>query len=307
MGKIIEVKRYAVILEKILDDHYPSSQDLLDHIEEEFKGNEATKIGHTMRTLRRDIKFLREEMKIPIEYSRHYLGYYISEDDSTWSIDNFKRLMQSIELYAALDTATGIDDIVFLEKRHYQGRNHMSVLIKAIKDLNPIRINYQRYEESRPIELKIFPYALKECRARWYLLGVKEYEKKLKTFGLDRICSIEILPSKFKKNTKINIKKKYEDLFGIVDIEELLVEDITLSFNYRDGQYVKSLPIHSSQKIKEDNQDKDEIIFTLHLKITEDLVLELLSRGKSLKIIEPKHLKEEICGIYQQGLDRYKI
>lgn len=307
MGKIIEVKRYAVILEKILDDHYPSSQDLLDHIEEEFKESDASEIGCSMRTLRRDLNFLRKDMKIPIEYSRHYLGYYISEDDSTWSIDIFKRLMQSIELYAALDTATGIDDIVFLEKRHYQGRNHMSVLIKAIKDLNPIRINYQRYEESRPIELKIFPYALKECRARWYLLGIKEYEKKLKAFGLDRICSIETLPGKFKKNTNINIKKKYENLFGIVDIEELPVEDITISFNYRDGQYVKSLPIHSSQKIEEDNRDKDEIIFTLHLKITEDLILELLSRGKSLKIIEPKHLKEEICGIYQQGLDRYKI
>lgn len=307
MGKIIEVIRYAVILEKILDGHYPSSQDLLNVIKDTFKDDDYSQIGCTKRTLRRDIKFLREKTGKPIEYSRHYQGYYVSEDDSTLSLDILKRLIQSIELYNALNTATGIDDIVFLEKRHYQGRNHMSILIKAIKDLTPIRINYQRYEDSRPIELKIYPYALKECRARWYLLGIKENEKKLKAFGLDRICGMETLPGKFKKNTNINIKKKYEDLFGIVDIEELPVEDITLSFNYRDGQYVKSLPIHYSQKIKEENRDKDEIIFTLHLKITEDLVLELLSRGKSLKVIEPKHLKEEICGIYQQGLDRYKI
>lgn len=306
MGKVIEVKRYAVILEKILDDHYPSSQDLLEHIEEEFKESKASEIGCSMRTLRRDLKFLRQEMKIPIKYSRHYQGYHVPEDDTILSIDNFKRLMQSIELYDALDIATGIDNIVFLEKRYYKVTDYIPTLIKAIKDLNWVCFQYQKFGESQPTERKIYPYALKECRARWYLLGVERNQKNLKAFGLDRISNIKILPAKFKKNPEINIKKKYKDLFGIVDKEELPVENITISFNYRDGQYVKSLPIHHSQDTKEENPDKDEIIFTLRLKITEDLVLELLSRGKSLKVIEPQHLVEKICDIYRQGLERYK-
>lgn len=304
MRKKVEIQRALWIYRRIQEGNFPSLQELSDNLKRKYKKDNS--VGWSKRTVQRDFDIISELMHVTIKYSKYNDGYYIIKDEASWPDEFLGRLIESFDLYNALDTATGVNDIVFLEKRKYTGTENMTPLIKAIKNLTPVCFLYLKYGESKPTERKIYPYALKECRDRWYLLGTEKDQKYLKAFGLERISDIKITTEEFKKNPEINIDEKYEGLFGIVDKEELPVEDITISFNYRDGQYVKSLPIHHSQDTKEDNPDKDEIIFTLRLKITEDLVLELLSRGKSLKVIEPRHLVEKICDIYRQGLERYK-
>lgn len=304
MRKHAEIQRALLIYQYILDGDYPSLQVLSDKLKDKYK--KESFVGWSKRTVQRDFHIISELMHVTIKHSKYNDGYYIIKDEASKPDEFLGRLIESFDLYNALDTPTGVNDIVFLEKRGYTGTENMTPLIKAIKNLTPVCFQYLKYGESKPTERKIYPYALKECRARWYLLGTEKDQKYLKAFGLERISDIKITTEEFKKNPEINIDEKYEGLFGIVDKEELPVEDITISFNYRDGQYVKSLPIHRSQVPIEENPDKDEIIFTLCLKITEDLVLELLSRGKSLKVIEPQHLVEKICDIYQQGLERYK-
>lgn len=304
MRKHAEIQRAILIYRSIQKGTFNSIKQMVDFLEDIYK-NDPT-VGCSKKTVLRDIEFLNELMHVSIEYSKKLKKYQIIKNKASKQDDFLGRLIESFDLYNALNTATGVNDIVFLEKRKYTGTGNMTPLIKAIKNLTPVCFQYLKYGESKPTERKIYPYALKECRDRWYLLGTEKDKKYLKAFGLERISDIKITTEEFKKNPEINIDEKYEGLFGIVDKEELPVEDITISFNYRDGQYVKSLPIHHSQDTKEDNPDKDEIIFTLRLKITEDLVLELLSRGKSLKVIEPQHLVEKICDIYRQGLERYK-
>ena len=78
-------------------------------------------------------------------------------------------------------------------------------------------------------------------------------------------------------------------------------KNIILSFDPFNGNYIKSYPLHKSQKILMD--DDKELRISLFLHETYDLVMELLSYGDNVKVIQPQSLinviKERIKNLNQ--------
>jgi predicted DNA-binding transcriptional regulator YafY len=64
------------------------------------------------------------------------------------------------------------------------------------------------------------------------------------------------------------------------------------------------LPLHHSQKIIFENET--ECVIELYMSPTYDFVMELLSMGAEVKVIEPKILQEEIRGKLEATLGLYK-
>lgn len=69
------------------------------------------------------------------------------------------------------------------------------------------------------------------------------------------------------------------------------------------GKYIKALPFHHSQQIIKD--DENEMIIRLFLVPTYDFVQEILSKGKTIKILQPQSLIDEVKQIYQAALEQY--
>ncbi|MCM1031132.1 MAG: WYL domain-containing protein, partial [Oscillibacter sp.] len=181
------------------------------------------------------------------------------------------------------------------------GTEHLYGLIQAIKNRHKIEISYRKFNDSETTRRVVTPYALKECRGRWYLLG---YENGLKTFGLERIQHFTILHEHFRLENVPPVDELFRNSFGIILREDLPVEKIVLAFDQYDGAYLKSFPLHHSQKILTDN-DK-ECVIQLELKITSDFIMEILSRSNSLQVIAPQSLKEHIHRIFEKAAERNK-
>ena len=147
----------------------------------------------------------------------------------------------------------------------------------------------------------MLPHYLKESNQRWYLLA---YDGAvMKTFGVDRIRSLDVLEDKmFERNTDINVADLFRDCYGLWNDPSMPVEDIELRYDALDGRFVKSAPIHHSQRILADTPD--ELRISLRLRITNDFVMELLSRSRSLEVIKPQHLRERIRHVYEEALKR---
>ena len=303
MGKLNAIQRYLLIIRKIKSTPYITLENLQQEIAGELLKHGNDKHNFSTRTLKRDIRDIRTELNIPVTYSRSENGYYFPATE-IWSPDNIERLLEPFDILNSLNCETGLNHIVFPEHKTFIGTENLLPAIQAIKDNRPVRFRYQKYSEDTPSVRVVHPYAVKECRFRWYLLGIEEGNTELKTFGLDRITQLEFLPGKFKRDTTIDIKNRFNDLFGILGSDTLPVEDLILSFDSRDGKYLKSVPLHHSQEIIRDCPSENEFIIRLHVKITRDLIMELLSRSRSLKVIRPLHLKDSICKIYQKALKR---
>jgi predicted DNA-binding transcriptional regulator YafY len=80
-------------------------------------------------------------------------------------------------------------------------------------------------------------------------------------------------------------------------------KEIILSFDPDQGKYIKTLPLHESQQILIDKEDKLQIKLTLY--ITYDFIMELLSHGEKVKVLKPGSLADEIKAIHQKAFEKY--
>ena len=155
--------------------------------------------------------------------------------------------------------------------------------------------------DDQQVKKKVLPHFLKESNQRWYLLA---YEgDTLKTFGVDRIRNLHVLDNEhFRRDTSIDVQALFHDCYGIWDQADIPVEDIELRYDALDGKFLKSVPLHHSQVVLADTPEEFRI--ALRLRITNDFVMELLSRSRSLEIIRPLHLCERVRHIYEAALRR---
>jgi predicted DNA-binding transcriptional regulator YafY len=97
--------------------------------------------------------------------------------------------------------------------------------------------------------------------------------------------------------------KQFDYCFGILSPNAEKPSEVILSFDPFQGKYIKSLPLHATQKIILDNEDELRIRLTVYL--THDFLMELLSYGDTVKVLQPTQLIEELKEIYKGALGQY--
>ena len=129
-----------------------------------------------------------------------------------------------------------------------------------------------------------------------------EKDNKVKTFGLDRISKIKLLESTFIPSSKFEPDIFFKYSFGITAVEQK-PQKIILRFNAGQGNYIKSQPLHQSQKIIEDNQDF--LLISLKLQSSPELIMQLMSFGNKVKIVEPSSLAEAVLAELKKAIKNY--
>jgi proteasome accessory factor B len=301
MSKKQFLKRYSLIINK-LRKNASSFEEIQKYlVEQSINDEESYEIS--IRTFQREIKEIASTHGIEISYNRSQGVYEIVYDGNE---ERNERLMENFEIIDALKISTHLSNHLILEKRKPLGTNNMNYLIHSIKNRNEISFSYSKYwtEELVDTQRKVQPLALKEARYRWYLVAKDMKDNRIKTFGLDRISTLEITNLKFIFPENYNPEEIFRNSFGIINDDHKEPQKIVLSFSFEQGKYIKSLPLHHSQK--ELNSDESEYRVELFLQPTYDFVMELLSIGAEVKVIEPESLKKEMIEKLEATLMRYK-
>ena len=111
----------------------------------------------------------------------------------------------------------------------------------------------------------------------------------VKTFGLDRISNLKITETKFKP-LAFNVEKEFQHAFGVETYEG--AEKVLLEFSKQQGNYIKTFPLHESQRIVEETEDS--VILEIFIHTTNDIKMELLKYGSDVKVLSPISLQNEI-------------
>ena len=110
---------------------------------------------------------------------------------------------------------------------------------------------------------------------------------------------------KFRRNNAIDIPALFRECYGIWNDIRDPVEDIVLRYDSLDGSFVRSLPLHPSQETE--TEADGHVVVRLKLRITNDVVMALLARSRSLEVLEPLSLRKRLHDVYQQALERNRI
>lgn len=305
MSKRGYISRYLLILKKLKVKPYSTYEELQAYIENQFDylqmQDDTLNIGFSKRTLQRDIKEIRNVFGIDIEYSKSQKGYFISQNENENM--NFQRMMEAFDMFNSLNLAQDLTPFIHLEKRRPQGTDNLYGLLHAIKNRLQIKFTYQKFWEEELSQRLVEPYALKEFKNRWYIMAKDSKDNNIKSFALDRLTNLEITNQTYQYPDNYSIEQSYRYCFGIISPNDEEPQDIILSFDPFQGKYIKTLPLHDTQQVLVDNDEEMKI--KLKLCLTHDLVMELLSFGDNMKVIEPKSLADQIKQAHEKAYRQY--
>lgn len=174
-----------------------------------------------------------------------------------------------------------------------------------MKHGNLVNITYQSYWRKNSNTFDVEPYCVKLFKQRWYLIARSPYYDKVMTYALDRILDLEVLADeKFSMPDTFIPSEFFEEYYGVVFDKDLAVEKIKLKVSADQANYLRSLPLHHSQR---EMQTTDKYsIFELELCPTYDFYQEILRNGEKVEVLEPLWLRKEIAGEIENMWNKYK-
>lgn len=297
MSSLNHLRRLYILAEKLHANtgKVLTKEDLITHIQNVTGDRDPISI----RTFTRDIRDLRTA-PFDLEIDHDITTGYQLKENSGKDFD-YRHLIEPFHVFNAFHANADSTNIIFPERYSETGASYLSQVLSAIKSTKRVEFQYEKHG-GEPVVRKVEPYAIKQAKGIWYLVGKELPSMEMRTFGLDRFTSFTITNKAFKIDPKVDIKEKFKNSFGIYSSEEYKVETVILEFDKSDGYYLKNMPLHSTQEILEDTDAVFRI--KLELRITEDFVMAIMSRSWSLRIVEPLHLRERLAGIYNAAMER---
>ena len=301
MSKRTFFNRYIWLFDLIKNNSYITLNEIIEKYNNSILWNDET-VGFSKRTFHRDINEIEELFGVEIEYDNVNKGYYI---DNEIIQENTSLLIESHRIINTLEQFKEISKYISAGF-HNTGSEHLSAILCAIKNKSTIEFSYYKYVGGELSEREIEPYFVKEFKFRWYIIGKDINDKQVKTFALERIKSNTLI---IKTNTTYQIPKDinpdsfFDDSFGIFKLQNTEPELVELSFSPLKGKFIKSVPLHKSQKILVDNET--ELRIHLQLQITHDFIMEILSHGCDVVVLKPSGLAERIKNEQEQSIKHY--
>jgi predicted DNA-binding transcriptional regulator YafY len=106
---------------------------------------------------------------------------------------------------------------------------------------------------------------------------------------MDRISNLKVTDAKFKP-IAYNVEKEFKHALGVETYAP--AEKVVLEFSKQQGNYIKTFPLHESQRILE--EIKDTVLVEIYIHTTNDIQMELLKYGSDVKVLSPISLQNEI-------------
>ena len=301
MSKYLQFRRYYFIIEKLKSKPFTSFEE----INETLAGHD---IEITKRTLQRDLQTIRNEFLIEIPYDRKQNGYYIDYEESlSEDIESFVHFLEIVNTADLLvnnlsEDKNTLRHISFDSVGNLRGINVLKPVLQAIQDQNIITFDHLSYQTGEITRYSLKPYGLREYLNRWYVVGIAEGESDLWKFGVDRIENLSITSDVFQRVTGRNPHELFEQIIG-VEISDKEVQRVVLSFDPQQGKYVKSLKLHRSQLVLQD--DENELRIQLLVRPNFELIQNILMHGSLVTVLEPDWLREKLIRIYKSALRNY--
>lgn len=183
-----------------------------------------------------------------------------------------------------------------------EGLEHIQAICDAITNKYPIKLTYQAYHSQEHV-IHVHPYHLKQYNNRWFLIGKPENYNGFHNYAIDRILSIEHLSKKYIE-TDVDFEDYFYDVVG-VSVPDTPIERVELLVKKRRYPYIKTKPLHCTQKHLKEKDTEDFICLEIKVKPNRELITLILSFGPDIVVVNPIKLRENILNAVKEMYDSY--
>lgn len=291
--------------------------DLVEACSDALYDYEGICKGVSLRTVQNDIQLMRSDKlgyNAPIEVYDHKYYRYADADYSITNMplsqSDYEVMQEAVDLLRQLedfDQFAEMSDVVsrlqdklsITQKRrrpiihidsvpNLRGLRLLSPLYNFIARRQTLRIEYQPFSAREPMTFTLYPYLLKEFRNRWFLFGSKTTDLVLYNLALDRIHSVEPCDEPYRENPDFDVSHFFDDVIGVSKNLHAQPRQVSFWATSEQSQYIKTKPLHPSQRLVSTNPADHSCIFSIRVVINFELYSVLMSYGPGIRVLSPR-------------------
>ena len=286
------------------------------------------------RTVMRDLEFMRDRLRLPIQFDRHRRGFHYTEP-----VDQFPHLAFSeAELFAllvahkaiALYSNTPFQKPLASAFRRLIARldssaqyalttleqgfafrpfapedndlKNFEVLTRALKEHRLLKFQYRNLGSAKAQSRLVQPYTLGYVEGHWYLFAFDVHRQAIRTFALPRLRSPRLTPKRFAMPKDFNLNEYLKGSLSVFKGEEDY--EIVVEFDPWAADLVRGRQWHASQEIIE--LPNRQLRLRLRLNNVNEAERWILSWGQHATVIRPEALARRLCDTTAAMHTRYQ-
>ena len=287
----------------------------------------------SVKTIQRDLDYLKYELDAPVEYDSAHRGFYyseaqfslpamqISESDlfAVCIAQNALRQFRDTPVHKTLASIFAkiqdslpdktraqpawLDEriLVFPEPATRIDPKIWDTVAKAIRDNKRLLVCHAAPGDKACTERKVDPYYLVNYKGEWYLSSHCYSRDSIRTFAVSRIRKAQILAETFTMPKSLDKGTMFGDQFGIIWKDKF--HKVRIRFTAEVAPYIRERQWHATQKIKDLRGGGLILEFTTnHLNEVKDWVL---SWGAGARVVSPPVLAEKVTSSIREALQAY--
>lgn len=183
-----------------------------------------------------------------------------------------------------------------------QGVEYLIPLFNAINNQRVLYMKYQPFNAEKGHDFIFHPHYLKQYNNRWFVFGLNADEGiENWAMALDRIQHIEETDEDYIM-TRIDWGEYFDDMIGVTKLADAEIETVILLFNEEAAPYIKTKPLHLTQKSYETENGLE-----VHIQVIPNFELQklILSYGNQVEVLKPDSLRWIIASRTKAAYDQY--
>ena len=282
----------------------------------------ARELEVSAKSVHRDLDFMRDRLKLPIEYDAARFGYWYTEEVETFPTFQFtegelfalvvaeKALQQyrgtSFEkpvLSALRKMEQALPDTISLsladidQTISFRTRAEpildlavFDALAKATAARQQLELSYRKPGQRDAEQRVVDPYHLANINGEWFLFAFDHLRKDIRTFVPARIKAVERTGKTFDRRQEFSLEERLRGSFGVQSGQGQF--DVVIRFNERAADYIREKKWHDSQSLRELKNGGVEL--RMSLSSLAEVERWVLSWGGDAVVVRPAQLAEAV-------------
>lgn len=258
------------------------------------------------RTFARYKDFIAMNFPYYIEFNNRTKKYELFRDDPLYGEDHslYDYLLSAYHIQSLSELAIKHQDKIVITEAP-TGVENVHIILEAIDKQRGIECSYYSFTKDTVKEQTIIPYFLKTWEQRWYLVGEPaNRHHKPAVYALERMDDIRLTDEIMHPSENVAPEEYFDGSFGVNHSDDQKPETLKIKVYGSQVAYIRTLPIHDSQKEIETTEEWS--IFEYRLVPCFNLYQELLWHRERLEVLEPLYIRDEMKKIVEDLYNIYK-
>jgi predicted DNA-binding transcriptional regulator YafY len=286
-----------------------------------------------VRTAYRDIDFLRDEWRVPLEFDRSRGSYYLTEPTALVTpvtlsrgelvglffaekmlrqyrgtpfeqdlASAFRKIQELLPEDVSVTPAT-LDDFLSLDvgPTYAPDARIFADVLSALRLRRTALVRYRSLSSGRTTDRRIRPYHVFNHRGDWYLAAWDQRRAEVRDFALHRIRRVTVTTESYTVPKEFDFRKYAGDAFAIEKGERPV--NVTVRFAARQARWIRERKWHRTARI----QDRLDGGCVLRLRVAGlgEVKRWVMQFGAEAEVLAPRRLRSEVVESLNRAISQY--